>query len=181
MTISAERKREYNQRYYQKHKERLKADVMRYYEENKETVKEYKKKYSDENREYLRQRDKAYYRRKGKHEVRMLGAARDRAKRFGLDFNITVEDIHVPEFCPLLGIPLTIADGKRHVKFNSPRLDRIDPTKGYVKGNVWVISHRANTMKNTAVFEEFEIMYRNWKKMRELGYPQLGKASDVGP
>jgi len=41
---------------------------------------------------------------------------------------------------------------------NSPSLDRIDPTKGYVKGNVWIISHKANTFKSYATHEELKIL-----------------------
>jgi hypothetical protein len=37
---------------------------------------------------------------------------------------------------------------------SSPSLDRIDNSKGYVKGNVAVISFRANTLKNNATADE---------------------------
>jgi hypothetical protein len=60
----------------------------------------------------------------------------------------------VPIICPILGIPI-IKDIKKEQKEvpnpNSPSIDRIDNSKGYVKGNVRVISHKANTMKHNAI------------------------------
>jgi hypothetical protein len=47
---------------------------------------------------------------------------------------------------------------------NSYSLDRIDSNKGYVKGNVWVISRRANVIKNNATLEELELLTNNLKK-----------------
>jgi hypothetical protein len=44
--------------------------------------------------------------------------------------------------------------GAGQVHDGSPTLDRIDNAKGYVKGNVCVISKKANTMKNNATPEE---------------------------
>jgi hypothetical protein len=44
--------------------------------------------------------------------------------------------------------------GAGRVHDGSPTLDRIDNAKGYVKGNVCVISKKANTMKNNATPEE---------------------------
>jgi hypothetical protein len=79
--------------------------------------------------------------------------ARYRAKAKGVPFTIRVSDIVVPEICPILGHPLDtdIHEGaKRGPRYNSPSLDRIDPTKGYVPGNVQVISNQANVMKNNA-------------------------------
>jgi hypothetical protein len=69
-------------------------------------------------------------------------------------FTITVEDIVIPELCPILGIPLKMGRGK--FSPNSPTIDRIHPHRGYVSGNVHVISHRANTLKNNATVVELE-------------------------
>lgn len=76
------------------------------------------------------------------------------AKKRGLTFDIEVSDIVIPDACPLLGIPLSHGVGHSHAA--SPSLDRIDPSKGYVKGNVWVISSRANAIKNDATPDELE-------------------------
>ena len=84
----------------------------------------------------------------------MLNRARARAKKYGWDFNIEESDIVIPTHCPLLGIELYIAEGRKTVKDNSASLDRIDPTKGYVKGNILVISNKANTMKSNATPQE---------------------------
>lgn len=78
--------------------------------------------------------------------------AKSRAKKFGLDFNIDVEDCVAPEYCPALGIKLISTNSGP--SDNSPTLDRINPSKGYVKGNVAVISNRANRIKNDATVEE---------------------------
>lgn len=65
---------------------------------------------------------------------------------------ITKEDILIPEVCPILGLTLQVGDGC--LSPASPSLDRKDPALGYTPGNVWVISHRANSMKNDASPEE---------------------------
>ena len=80
-----------------------------------------------------------------------LQQARVRAKRRGLEFNLTLEDVSIPDTCPILGIKLVPQFG-RGAGFlaNAPTLDRIDNSKGYVKGNVWTISGQANVMKNSA-------------------------------
>lgn len=84
-------------------------------------------------------------------EIVMLSAAKRRARgRF--EFDISKEDIRIPEFCPLLSIPLRKGIGR--LCPNSPTLDRIDNSKGYIKGNVWVISHRANSLKNNGSLRE---------------------------
>ena len=87
---------------------------------------------------------------KNKPAKRLLWSARRRAKIRGLDFNIVEDDIVVPTHCPILGIPLVNSRPRGDSRRDIASLDRIDPTKGYVKGNIEVISWLANTMKNNA-------------------------------
>lgn len=85
---------------------------------------------------------------------RMLWNAKKRAKEKNIIFSISEDDIILPEFCPFLGIKLTTSNIRGTSRRDVASLDRIDPTKGYVKGNVEVISHLANSMKNNASPED---------------------------
>lgn len=86
----------------------------------------------------------------------MIVKKRSDAKRLGVDFNITVEDLlPLPTHCPVLGIELDYAVGKGRA-FNGPSIDRKDPNKGYLSGNVAVISKRANTLKSNASVDELQ-------------------------
>jgi hypothetical protein len=89
----------------------------------------------------------------------MLYSARQRARAKDWEFNLTIEDIQIPESCPVLGIILCRGDGK--LTPTSPTLDRIDSSKGYIKGNVRVISHRANTIKSNATVKELELVLKD--------------------
>lgn len=75
---------------------------------------------------------------------------RGKANQFKLDFDILPEDIHIPEVCPVLGIPLRFSKSRTA---NTPSIDRIDNTKGYIKGNVAIISDKANRMKQNNSLE----------------------------
>jgi hypothetical protein len=72
----------------------------------------------------------------------------------GLEFTIAVEDIVVPTHCPALGIEMS--RGTMDERSTSPSLDRIDNSKGYVQGNIHVISQKANRMKNDATLMELK-------------------------
>lgn len=78
----------------------------------------------------------------------MVRAAKARAAKAGVPFNITPEDITIPYECPVLGIPIIVGSDK--ASDNSPSLDRVLPRMGYVRGNILVISNRANRIKNDA-------------------------------
>lgn len=94
-------------------------------------------------------------------EVRMFRRAKSRARERGVEFSLDKEDIVIPEFCPVLGVKLEPYSGRSGGKKNSPALDRIDNSKGYVKGNVTVISHLANMMKSSASKEEL-LAFAEW-------------------
>jgi hypothetical protein len=89
----------------------------------------------------------------------LIRAAKARAKKKGIPFDITIEDFILPEKCPLLEIPLTVGYGSSQE--NSYSLDKIIPDLGYVKGNVWVISNKANMIKNNASLEELKLLVKN--------------------
>lgn len=89
----------------------------------------------------------------------MLYGCRDRAKQRGLECTITIEDIEsvMVDVCPVLDIPLTVNE-LGSSRDNSYSLDRIDNNKGYVPGNIQIISGKANNMKSNATLEELEAL-----------------------
>jgi len=78
---------------------------------------------------------------------------RKRAKRQGREFSIEYSDIIIPDVCPIFGVPFTMNATADNCDF-APSIDRIDSSKGYVKGNIQVISKLANCMKWTATKEQ---------------------------
>lgn len=82
-------------------------------------------------------------------EHKIFNRARSRAKRKKLEFNITIEDIIIPENCPIFKTPIKI-----------PSIDRIDSSKGYIKGNIQIVSNRANMLKNNATIEELQMIVK---------------------
>lgn len=92
----------------------------------------------------------------------MLGAARRRAARAGVPFDLSETDFDIPLYCPVLGVPIEKAMGR--AKPNSPSLDRMIPDLGYIKGNVRVISMRANSIKGDASLAELEAVVKYIKE-----------------
>jgi len=88
----------------------------------------------------------------------MLYSARGRAKAAELPFDLTEADLTLPEVCPALGIPLRYGPGGRGP--DSPSLDRLVSERGYVRGNVRVISDLANRIKTDASVEQVEAVAR---------------------
>jgi hypothetical protein len=84
----------------------------------------------------------------------MLKDARFRSRAHSVPFAITIDDIWVPDKCPVLGIPLSTGSGR--ATDASPSLDRILASKGYVKGNIIVVSNRANWLRGNATTQELK-------------------------
>ncbi|MDE1830696.1 MAG: hypothetical protein KGI25_10285 [Thaumarchaeota archaeon] len=121
-------------------------------EERRTKKRAYDRIWRDKNRKKLRSYE--YKRKVTTPERWILTQAKTRAKQKGLEFNLTEDDIQIPEFCPALGIKL---EWSTKVKgHHSPSLDRIRNEEGYVKGNVQVISWRANNLKRDATVEEIQ-------------------------
>ena len=111
---------------------------------------------------------KALSRRRELHRLdprpKMYSRARERCKITGVKFALkSYKDIPKPyKYCPLLNIPMFVGSGI--ATDNSPTLDRINNNKGYIKGNLQVISRKANQSKSNLSFNEYETMYFNMKK-----------------
>ena len=94
----------------------------------------------------------------------LLRSAQQRAKNKNIEFNIGLEDFEIPEKCPLLNIDLQNHIGENFLQDDSPSLDRIDSSKGYIPGNVWIISNKANRAKNNLSLEELQLLVSNLEK-----------------
>lgn len=146
-----------------------------YREENKENLQKNKKEYYS--RPEIRERDiikcrDNYIKNKTEMQLQMknyymenrdrylYNKCKERCKRDNIQFDIDLSDISIPEYCPILGIKLTSVLGNGQLETNAS-LDRIDPAKGYIKGNVQVMSRKANTMKSNATKEEL-IAFGEW-------------------
>lgn len=65
-----------------------------------------------------------------------------------------LEEMSIPEFCPILGIKLNYSGGNGQLDGANPSIDRIDNSIGYTKDNIHIISLRANKIKNDATLGE---------------------------
>lgn len=90
--------------------------------------------------------------------------ARNRTKGRGLEFNLKLEDLlPLPTHCPVFGFPLNYQSDNS----NDPTgfsLDRIDNDKGYVRGNVIVVSLKANKLKRDASLEDLRQLLAFYEK-----------------
>jgi len=95
-------------------------------------------------------------------EKRLWRGARQRALRKNLDFDLDVSDILIPKHCPILDIELKPSE--RVSNPGSPAIDRIDNSKGYIKTNIAVISHKANSHKADLTLEQLEKLLKYMKR-----------------
>jgi hypothetical protein len=122
-----------------------KADYLK----NKERDLAANKKWRELNKEYTQKLGREYYRKtKDENNIKyLLKYAKHRAIKKGLEFSLVESDIIIPDLCPIMKQPMA---SKRY----RPSIDRIDPSKGYTKDNIRVISSLANSMKWDSTKEE---------------------------
>lgn len=124
-------------------------------------------------RRYLNKTD----RRKG----RIIGNIKHSAKKRELEFNLDYTDLELPKYCPILGIKLQYGYNPNNL-YNAS-VDRIDNSKGYVKGNIIVVSRLANVMKNSANLNELQLFIDNYQKIINYykNHSALGSITDIFP
>jgi len=161
---NAEKERERKRLYRQNNAEKIKENQKLCYQKNSEKERERKRLYRQDapEREKIKYK-KLYY--KNNLAKQMLRSAKRRAIEKRIPFSLEEKDIKIPEICPVLGFILKKGEGK--IFPNSPSLDRIIPEKGYVKGNIIVISHMANSIKQNATPEQIVAVGEFFKKLLE--------------
>jgi len=161
----SDKRKSAKERFKERHKDDVEMKAAYY-----ESRKQWYNSLPDERKEEIRVRgnELAKIRRREDPRTPMLADARKRAKQRNLEYDLTKDDVTIPELCPVLGIPLFVGtDGKRSP--NSPSLNRIDNNKGYTKNNIAVISLRANTLKNDANVEELQAIVKYMEENLCLG------------
>lgn len=106
--------------------------------------------------------------RKGKHTTAydMYVSARKRSRKYGLPFNLKFpNDFNIPKYCPIFTNIKLKGGVQGKVQDSSPSLDRIIPKLGYVKGNVVIISNKANRIKNNGTYSDL-MKVAKWLKKR---------------
>lgn len=91
-----------------------------------------------------------------------------RVKALGLTSDVELDDIIIPENCPVLGIKLVSGQGRGAHLPSSPSLDRINPNLGYRKGNIRVISYRANQLKSNATLAELRAVLKDAEEISKV-------------
>lgn len=142
---------------------------MKYKEEHREEIRIKAMEYN--NRPEVIERRANWYQNKEANKTlderlkETLARVKSRAKLKAVPFDLTLDDLkkaYTP-ICPILNIELNWYDPKNEGgrAEDTPALDRIDPKKGYVKGNIAFISTLANMMKSSATRKQIEVFCKN--------------------
>jgi len=170
-------------KYYRKHKKEIAQRQRSYYLQHPDKQIAYNKAYYETNTEQLRKyaiqyrvKNKAIIKSKAKARLvenpakLLLSNAKARAKKFGVPFNLTLEDIQVciplDGLCPITKEPFERGEGK--VGPRSMTLDRVIPNLGYVRGNIAVISHKANVIKQNCTNPEIFRKLAQYLKQKRI-------------
>lgn len=96
----------------------------------------------------------------------LLTAAKRRSKYKNLEINIDDDYIksiwQLDNKCPIRNVKYTF--GIKSHSDNSPSIDRIDNNFGYVKGNVMIISTKANIIKLHYTIEELNFIIKSFRE-----------------
>lgn len=135
--------------------QRLREKEHKYkrYHEKMKFDSEYKAKVSEATRNWQTNFPEKY----------ILSKTKAKCKKYNIPFDLELSDIIIPEYCPILGTKLLVGkDTKgKHAHRDLASIDRVDPTLGYVKGNIQVISMLANMMKTNGEKEDL-VNFARW-------------------
>lgn len=166
-----EKRREHRQRNKDQFNAKKSEYMIKFRAEHPDYQKNYAKQHYETNKkDYIvrAQKQKANARKDEQKFLRMmLSRVKHRAKKRGIPFNLSLDDLKIPEVCPVFGIPLEFGakiKGTFLPSPNSPSVDKFIPALGYIPSNIQVISHRANVLKRDGTLEEFKCLIRWMEK-----------------
>jgi len=183
-----ERIAEYDKEYKQKNKERIAEYKKEYYQKNKERLKEYSQKNKERKAEYMieyyqknKERIKEYNRNRNKPTPEMYRFFSNKASKlktksrenkipYDLDGKYLQSIYPEDGKCPALNIEMKAgSDSDWRL---SPSVDRIDPSGGYIRGNVIWISWLANCIKSSARPKQIIAVGKFYKQLEEKSLTQ---------
>ena len=143
-------KKEYNKKYYQDNKERLRIQHKNYRADNKEKIRDMMRKYVSNYSNIKKYTDIS---------MSFLSYKLGKMKASTKDVTLTAEELLelIPKDlkCPVFGTKFSFGKGHNwKYKQNSMSVDRIDNNKGYNKDNIVIVSFKANAMKSSATLKE---------------------------
>ena len=150
---------EYQKEYRQKNKERIAEYEKEYRQKNKERIAEYDKEYYQKNKESIAEWQKEYDKSRAKPTTEVYRYFGDRASKlktksrknkipYDLDGKYLQSIYPEDGKCPALNVEMKAGSDSDWRLL--PSVDRIDPSGGYIRGNVIWISWLANCIKTSA-------------------------------
>lgn len=109
----------------------------------------------------------------------LLACKRSDCKKKGIPFSLTLEHLNEiwTDVCPIFGVKMSQSNTLEN-RSETAQLDRIDPSKGYVDGNVAFISARANRIKYNATVDELR-QVANWYEKQQERATTISKESTL--
>jgi hypothetical protein len=171
--------------YRETHRLEIKESQRKHYLKNRDVILEKTKAKRKANPEKLRLQKAAYTIRARvkirNHTIafysvpenkikRLVSSARRRAKDKVLSFDASIEEFLIasaPTHCPICEIAIDYTSGRGTAwenKKDSPAIDRIDSSLGYIVGNVAITCLECNTIKSCGTIERHEAVIVYMKK-----------------
>jgi hypothetical protein len=150
--------------------EKYKANKKAYNLRHKDRIAEERRardkdpEYKTAHKESLRAKQNRYLEKRSSWPKIILYSARKNSKTDGMECTISADDIVVPDYCPVFGFPLERGRDAQK-KGTSASIDRIDNSKGYIPGNVVIVSLKVNRIKNNATVDEIIQVADFYKKL----------------
>lgn len=170
--MTPEERREYDRNRYQLKRDETIARSIKWQQDNKEAHNAAVTRYTNRNPDVSGKAQRTYL-DKNKGTVpfiqrNMLTRAKRRAKSGNYPFTITLGDIKAvwptDDRCPVFGVEFDLSGNELQ---RTASLDKINPKLGYIKGNIVVVSFRANSIKQDSTLDELKVLLEYYTRISQ--------------